>query len=154
MKDNKFCIRYKEIASYLMVGIMTMIITLIVYYGSVLTFLDPKSAIELQIANTMSWLIAVLFSYIANRKFVFESKSKHIIQEASSFFTSRIGSLSLDIALMFILVTCLHWNDKPSKLLVQTIVVITNYITSKFLVFKKRNINIQKHDLNDANDYK
>lgn len=125
----------KEIINYLIVGGLTTIVSLGVYYGCVFTFLNPENPIQLQIANILSWIAAVTFAYFTNRKFVFESKNKHILKEAVAFYMSRIATLLLDMAFMFILVTVMNVNDKIGKLFVQILVMISNYILSKFFVF-------------------
>ena len=127
----------EEIINYLIVGVLTTIVSLITYYICVLTFLNPNIAIELQIANIISWIFAVLFAYITNRVFVFKSKEKNIKKEFISFVGSRIITLLLDMLTMLIIVTILHFNDKIAKLIAQVIVTIGNYIISKLFVFKK-----------------
>jgi putative flippase GtrA len=131
--------KYEEIMNYLIVGVLTTIISLGTYYLSVLTVLDPNNAFELQVANIFSWVCAVTFAYIANRKYVFKSKNSHKIKEITSFVSSRMFTLFMDMVIMFLGVTILHWNDKVMKLLVQVIVTILNYILSKLIVFKKNN---------------
>lgn len=127
----------KEIINYLIIGVLTTLVSLITYYLLTFTILDPNNDIQLQIANIISWIISVAFAYITNRKFVFESKSKDIKKELSKFVSSRITTLIIDMLLMFILVSLLHFNDKVIKLIVQVIVIILNYIFSKLFVFNK-----------------
>lgn len=129
--------KYKEIINYLIVGGLTTFVALGVYYASVLTFLNPNNGIELQIANILSWILAVAFAYATNRKFVFESKDPNKLKELIKFVTARLLTLFLDMLVMFILVTLLHFNDKISKLISQVIITISNYIFSKIFVFKK-----------------
>lgn len=129
--------RNREIISYLIIGVLTTIVSLISYYLLTITILSPNNPLELTIANIISWIISVLFAYITNRKYVFQSKDKKILKEASKFTLSRITTLIIDILLMFIFVSILHFNDKIIKLLVQVIIIILNYIFSKLLVFKK-----------------
>lgn len=62
--------KYKEIINYLIFGVLTTVVSLVVYYGCVLTFLDPESAWQLQAANVISWIAAVTFAYFTNRKYV------------------------------------------------------------------------------------
>ena len=112
-------LKYKEIISYLIVGGLTTVVSLAVYYGCVFTFLDPENPLELQAAN------------------VFESKNQNMLKEAAAFCGSRITTLLLDMACMFLMVTLLGWNDKVAKIIVQVLVTIGNYVLSKFLVFKK-----------------
>lgn len=129
--------RYKEIINYLIVGVLTTVVSLATYYICVITILNPKNGIELQLANIISWICAVAFAYITNRKFVFKSKNENIIKEIASFISSRVITLLLDMLIMFIMVTEMHINDKIAKLVVQIIVTIGNYLLSKLFVFKK-----------------
>lgn len=136
-KIKELYMKYKELVNYLIVGVLTTVVSLGVYYGCVLTFLDPQSPIELQIANILSWIAAVTFAYFTNRKYVFESTNDNMVQEAVKFYASRLSTLAMDMVIMFVGVTWLGFSDKIMKLVVQVIVTVANYIISKFLVFKK-----------------
>lgn len=129
--------KYQEIINYLVVGVLTTIVSLVTYYICVLTIFNPEDALELQLANIISWICAVLFAYITNKIFVFKSKNRNIIKEISSFVGARVLTLILDMLIMFIMVTTLGINDKVSKLVVQVVVTILNYVFSKIFVFKK-----------------
>lgn len=129
--------QYEEIINYLIVGVLTTIVSLATYFICTKTFLNPSDKIELQIANIISWILAVTFAYFTNRKYVFKSKNKNMIKEASSFVASRIASLLMDMFTMFIIVSVLHFNDLIGKAVSQVIVTIANYILSKLIVFKK-----------------
>ena len=107
-------------------------------YKEIFTILDPENAIQLQIANFISWVAGVIFAYITNRKFVFESKNDNKIKEASKFVASRIITLIADMIIMFLGVTTLHLNDKIVKLISQVIVIVSNYVFSKLFVFVKK----------------
>lgn len=136
-KLNSIYKKYEEIINYIVVGVMTTVVSLGTYYISVNTFLNPKNGIELQIANVISWILAVTFAYFANRKFVFKSNNKNKFIEGFKFYLSRVSTLLIDMLSMFLLVTVMSINDKISKILVQFIVLVLNYIFSKFLVFRK-----------------
>ena len=129
--------KYMELIRYLIVGVLTTVVSLGTYYICVETFLNPEAAIELQIANVISWVAAVTFAYVANRIYVFESKNQNILSEIAMFFTARVGSLLLDMGIMFVLVTIMGVNDKIAKLAVQVVVTVANYILSKLFVFRK-----------------
>ena len=129
--------KHEEIINYLIVGGLTTVVSLASYYLCVLTILNPNNALELQIANIISWICAVTFAYITNRKFVFKSKNKDIKKEVISFTSSRIVTLLMDMAIMWLMVTLMHFNDKIAKLVVQVVVTIGNYLLSKLFVFKK-----------------
>lgn len=137
-KAKKLYKKYDEIINYLIVGVLTTIVSLIIYYGLVYTILNPQNAIQLQIANILSWIGAVAFAYITNRKYVFKSKSKNIKKEAASFVSSRILTLLMDMGVMFLTVTIFKMNDKIAKLISQVIVTIANYVFSKLFVFKNK----------------
>ena len=128
----------KEVIMYLIFGVLTTVVSLLVYYGCIYTFLNPENAVQHQIANIISWIAGVAFAYITNRKFVFESNESNQLKEISKFVTSRLATLFLDMIIMFIGVTCLHGNDKIVKLISQVLVIIGNYIFSKLFVFKKQ----------------
>ena len=136
MQKNKN--KHSELLSYLIVGILTTIVSYGVYCLLTLFFLDPYNKFELQIANVVSWICAVTFAYFTNRKYVFKSEEKNMFKEGSKFYLSRILTLLLDMATMFIMVSLLHVNDKLSKLVSQVLVTIGNYIISKFWVFTKK----------------
>ena len=137
-KIKELYLKYKEIINYLIFGVLTTVVSLVVYYGLTLTTLDPEKAIELQIANIISWIAACTFAYFTNRKWVFENKDKANLSEASKFYLSRVSTLLIDMGLMFIFVTKLGINDKIMKLIVQVIVIVLNYIFSKFIVFREK----------------
>lgn len=133
---RRLCSKYKEIINYFIVGILTTIVSLGVYYGCVVTVLNPIIAWQLQIANIISWIVAVIFAYFTNRKYVFKSNEKNVTKEFFSFVLSRIGTLLMDMGIMFSFVTLCGMNDKIAKLIVQVVVTIGNYVFSKFFVFR------------------
>ena len=137
MKEKLKKLNYREIIAYLIVGVLTTIVSLGTYYLVTITFLNPNKPVELQIANVISWIFAVAFAYFTNRKYVFESKEKDKVKEGIKFILSRLTTLGLDMLTMFIIVSVLNINDRISKLVSQVIVIIGNYVISKFFVFKK-----------------
>lgn len=130
--------KHKEIINYLVVGGLTTVVSMVLFYGSTWTFLDGNDAIQLQIANIISWTGSVLFAYFANRIFVFESKNPNIIKELISFVSSRVLTLLLDMGTMFFLSTLLHLNYNISKIVAMVLVTVGNYVISKVFVFKKK----------------
>ena len=134
--------KYEEIINYLIIGGLTTVIGLVSYYACVYTFLNPNNAIELQIANIISWICAVTFAYITNRIWVFESKSKNIIYEMVKFFGARLVTLGMEMLIMYIFVTALGLNSDMWvviwTLVTQVLIVIGNYILSKLFVFKNK----------------
>ena len=133
--------KYKEIILYLFFGVLTTIVSL--GSKSILLFvlLDASNPFELQLSIVISWILAVLFAYITNRIFVFNSKNQNKIKEFISFIMGRIFTLFLEMLIMWFFVTFLKLNTDLYviifTLLTQVIVVIANYILSKLFVFKK-----------------
>ena len=135
LKDKK---KIREIVSYLIFGVLTTVVSLVLYYGLVYTILNPEVAWQLQLANIISWIGSVLFAYVTNRKFVFHSTNQNKLKEAGSFFGARIITLVMDMAIMFLGVTLWHFNDKIVKLASQAIVIVANYVFSKLFVFREK----------------
>ena len=124
--------RLKETINYLIVGGLTTVVS-IASYNIFRFFIE-----NITVCTILSWVCAVLFAYITNRIFVFNSKEKNIIKEIASFTASRIFSLIVEIIVMFILTSIFKINDRIAKIIVQFIIVVLNYITSKIFVFKKK----------------
>lgn len=137
-KIKELYYKYEEIISYLIVGGLTTVVSLATYYLLVYTILNPKEAVELQIANIISWIASVTFAYFTNRKYVFKAKEKISFKEGINFYLSRVSTLLLDMLMMYIFVSVLKFDDKIIKLIVQIIVIVLNYVLSKFIVFKKK----------------
>ena len=129
--------KYEEIINYLIVGVLTTAVSLGIYYGSVWTFLDPRDPFRLQAANVLSWVGAVAFAYVANRRYVFHSRSRSRLLEAGRFALSRVATLLMDMAIMYLLVTLAGGSDKIAKLVSQAAVMVGNYVFSKLFVFRR-----------------
>ena len=143
---------YAEIIRYLIIGILTTLVSLGTYYALTITILNPDDVFQLQVANIISWVISVLFAYFTNRSFVFKVKDTHILSEFFKFVASRIFTLLVDMAIMFIFVSLLHLDDKIIKLVTQVIVIVLNYILSKFLVFIKPKTDKPKSTTNNSKE--
>ena len=130
--------KYEEIIRYLIIGVLTTVVSLLTYYLLSYTVLDPKVTLQLQITNIISWIASVTFAYFTNRKYVFKVQEQKNLKEASKFYVSRLTTLVLDMLLMQIFVIKLKFNDKIIKLILQLIIIVLNYLLSKFLVFKSK----------------
>ena len=128
--------KYEELINYLIIGILTTAVSLATYYLLTLTILDANNKVYLQIANIISWLASVTFAYFTNRKYVFKVKNKSNIKECLNFYISRISTLLIDMIIMYIFVSILKFDNKIVKLVAQIVIIILNYILSKFIVFK------------------
>ena len=143
-KIKELFIKYTEIINYLIFGVLTTIVSLATKYLLLFTILDAQNGFELQIAVTVSWIVACTFAYITNRIWVFESKSKQILKEAIKFYMSRLVTLGLEMLIMFIFVTLLGLNSNTWvivwTIVAQVVIIIGNYVLSKLVVFKNKYI--------------
>ncbi len=130
--------KHREIILYLLFGALTTLVSLATYFVCTRFFLDATNAMELQLANIIAWFVSVLFAYITNRRYVFQSYGK-VAQEMLKFYLSRVGTLGVDMLLMYLLVTVGGVQDGIAKVVVQVIVIVANYILGKLLVFKEEN---------------
>ena len=126
-----------EVWNYLIVGGLTTVLAITTKLILLKTIFDQKDGLQLQLAEIISWIIAVLFAYITNRIFVFQSKSKEYIKEISTFVGGRVLTLVLEMIIMGVFVTWLHQNEYVFTILSQVIILVLNYIISKLFVFKK-----------------
>ena len=89
------------------------------------------------VGNILAWLFSVIFAYITNKLWVFEKTENNILFEFLLFMGGRIFSGVVDSSLLYLFVGVLLWSDVISKIIIQIIVVILNYVISKLIVFKK-----------------
>ena len=115
----------KEIVSYIFFGALTVFINIIGYW----IFYEYLN-FTLLLSNTLAWIVAIIFAFITNKLFVFNSKTATKVQffkEISSFFIFRLLSYLIDMSMMLFMVTSLRINDMIS---------IFNYVASKLFIFK------------------
>ena len=131
--------KYREVLLYLFFGVCSNVVNILVFVISIkLIHINPNY--DTYIANTIAWIAAVIFAYVTNKLFVFESRGKskkETIKESVSFFICRVISLLFDNGFMYLLIGVLGINEIISKVLSNVFVVIINYIFSKVLIFKK-----------------
>ena len=125
MKD--LILKYKEVIMYLVFGVLTTVVNIVVYYVAA-----DCLKINYLIANIAAWFLSVLFAYVTNRKYVFESKSDHI-----SFFSARLATGALDMGFMYVTVNFQILPDFIAKIVANIFVIIANYVLSKLFIFKK-----------------
>lgn len=133
--------KYEEIINYIIVGVLTTVVSLAVKYGLLFTILQADNAFELQLAIIISWISAVSFAYVTNRVFVFKSKNKNILKEIISFFGARVATLLMEMFIMWFFITLLKLDTDFYVLIftfiTQVLIMLGNYILSKLFVFKK-----------------
>ncbi|MDY3960514.1 GtrA family protein [Romboutsia timonensis] len=128
--------KYKQTILYLIFGVLSTIVNILTY-----TFCTRNLNIEFLISNWIAWIVAVLFAYITNKFFVFESKEtniKFLIKELSSFVSCRLLSGIIEMILMYTMISLMSLNDFIVKIITNVVVVILNFIFSKLIIFKNK----------------
>ena len=131
--------KYEEIINYVIVGACTTVVSIASYYFFRYLVFTRDSNFDIQVCTVISWILAVLFAFVTNKKYVFKSKEKGKtgIIEMFKFYLSRLTTLLIEMVSMYILTDLININDKLSKILVQFIILVLNYLFSKIFVFKK-----------------
>lgn len=143
--------KYKEIILYVLFGGLTTVVNYIIYFTC-----TEGLHIDWSPATLFAWIGAVLFSYVTNRIWVFESRAKGfsaVLFEFVKFIGARLLSLGLEWLTLKLLLDILHmnlwlWRDLPlgefvAKTIAQILVIIANYVFSKWIVFRKNKKNTE-----------
>jgi putative flippase GtrA len=128
--------KYKEPILYILFGALTTLVNILVYY----VVADIASVYYL-IANVVAWVASVLFAFVTNKLFVFESKSWKgaiVVPELGGFFLARVATGAVDMLLMWLLIDVVLMGDMPAKILVNVIVIVLNYVASKLWIFRNK----------------
>ena len=126
--------KYRETVIYLVFGVLTTVVNYAIYIPLYNFVHLPAS-----VCNGVAWVAAVTFAYVTNKLFVFESKSWNsgVLGELLRFVGSRVTSGVIETVSLLVTVDILGWNGNIMKLFLAVIVIVLNYILSKFFVFKK-----------------
>ncbi len=127
--------KYYDILAYLFFGVLTTVLNYIIY-------LPCYNVLHLSasVSNVIAWVFAVVFAYLTNKPFVFRSydwSAQTVIPEFTKFVGGRIASGVMETVIIFLTVDLLRWDGNIMKLVTSVLVVIMNYITSKFIAFRK-----------------
>ena len=130
--------KYEEIVNYLVVGVLTTIVSWGAAWVATLIF-DPNVSWQNAVINTISWGAGVIFGYFANRKYVFKSTNPEMMKEFISFAGGRISTWLLDVIIMEVTVNMLNLPYWPCKIFISSVLVmVANYVLSKLFVFRKK----------------
>lgn len=149
-KLTEILLKYKEIITYVFFGGLTTLVNFLTF-----TLFRALLGEEVYLLNNaVAWFVSVVFAYITNKLFVFESKSfeaKILLKEVTEFFGARIFSFGVEEGGMWLFVDLLGFSDYSvsilgaeisgqliAKLLLAVIVVIINYFASKLVIFRKK----------------
>ena len=134
MKTQEFFRKYKEQILYLFFGGLTTVLSVSLFW-----LLTGPMSMDPLIANVIDWVVCVLFAYLTNRTWVFESSIRGpggIVKEMSSFFLGRVGTLLMEEIVLWAGISLLKIHPLPVKIAAQVLVVIGNYVISKWFVFR------------------
>ena len=127
--------KYRSIIIYLVVGVMTTAVDMVVYYFPGVNAVSPA-----ELRNAISWIAAVIFAFFGNRTFVYTENvkgQKITFREFGEFVASRVFSLVVQTLIITLFTKGFSMSDDLVKIPTSVIVVVLNYITGK-LVFRKK----------------
>ena len=161
-KIQELCKKHEEIIVYLIVGVLTTIVSFAACAVAKI-FLDPKISFENFLIQTIGWVAGVCFAYPLNRVWVFKSKNKHIVKEFGGFAVSRLSTWILDALIMELFINIISFKESFIGLLARfdlvisdpntqsdvywwfvkifisaVLVTILNYVFSKCFIFNKK----------------
>lgn len=131
----KYYKKYKEAVLYLFFGGCTTFVNIAAYGICANGFRMPTIP-----ANGIALVLGILFAYVTNKNYVFESKTeslKETIRELAAFVACRIATGVLDMVIMYVSIDILHYPDMLMKVITNGIVIVLNYLFSKLLIFRK-----------------
>lgn len=121
-----------SVVRYIFFGGCTTMVNLVSFY------ILRKFRVELNTANIISIILAILFAYVVNSKYVFQDKCESLkahIQPFCKFIGARLVTMVIEVGGVWLLVSVMGMGDMIGKFLTQFIVLILNYVFSKFFVF-------------------
>lgn len=130
--------KYRGLLLYGIFGVLTTLINLAVYY-----ICYEKSGIPNIPSTVIAWVVAVAFAFVTNKIWVFDSKSmdvKTLLYEATTFVGCRLATGVFELVVMYVTVDLLQVNGMLMKLIVNVVVIVLNYVASKLVIFKKKDI--------------
>ena len=136
-KLTAFYKKHKAVILYLIFGGLTTLINIAVYW-----LCERGAGLSTASSNVIAWIFAVLFAFATNKIFVFESRSREfklVVRELGSFVLARLISGGVDMGIMLLGVDVLHIDSLIVKITSNVVVVILNYIASKYIIFRKKN---------------
>lgn len=132
--------KYEDLMLYLIFGVLTTVVSFL-SQGVIVIIMGTETVLAVNVATGFSWVCAVTFAFFTNKKYVFKSLTdtkKAFWTEVGTFYSARIVSLFLEIAIMNIFNFILAFNYWVVKICAQVFIVLSNYIFSKLVVFKNR----------------
>ena len=133
LKD--FYRRHRELILYVIFGGLTTAVNWLVFFP-----LYNLLALDATVSNVIAWVISVAFAFLTNKPFVFGShdwRPVTVFPELAKFISARLLSGFLETLGLLVFVTWLGLDGNLIKILISVVVVILNYIASKFFIFMR-----------------
>ncbi|MBQ9664530.1 MAG: GtrA family protein [Oscillospiraceae bacterium] len=140
-KIRALCIKHREIIVYLIVGVLTTIFAWgVKFLWNIIFYAGTAHPLPVQttILTIVEFVAGVAFAYPTNRKWVFRSTNPNILKEATGFVAARLATLGIQMLLNLVLINVLGMNFYIATVLISVVVVVSNYVFSKLLVFRKK----------------
>lgn len=128
--------QYRSMILYLFFGGCTTLINIACYY-----VLYQHAGVSNLCSTILAWLVSVLFAYVTNRSLVFASEAsgwRALMTELIAFISCRLATGLLDTVIMVVAVDLMHGNSLLWKILSNILVIILNYVASKWMIFKPK----------------
>ena len=132
-------LKYKPIILYFFFGVATTLVNIVCYY-----VLFQLLHVGNFVSTISAWFISVLFAFYTNKRYVFESDASDLkcrIKEMLSFFVCRLATGIMDTVIMISAVDIMNWNGLLWKIISNVLVIVINYVASKYLIFRKNRKN-------------
>lgn len=125
--------KYQQLIRYVFWGVIATGVNFIIYISCRKLF-----AISVVTSNIIAWVLSVAFAYFTNERWVFANSDNegHRLQQLFEFYAGRLFSLAVEEVILIVFINILGANDGIVKLLAQILVIIINWVISKFWVFK------------------
>lgn len=132
---ERLLLQYKELIVYAICGVLTTIVNYAIYFVCTKLF-----SIHYIVSNIIAWIFSVIFAYLVNKVYVFASldwSRRKLLKEIWQFVAARIFSGVAETLLLIIFVDMMGYRDSIIKIIAGIIVIIMNYLFSKWVIFKK-----------------
>lgn len=146
---ERFYIKNKSVLLYLFFGGLTTLVSILTFWLAELfirsdfnvSIFGSMYNTKVVLSNAISWICAVLFAFFTNRIWVFNSPTDSwtgFFKQMTAFFGGRFATFLLETAILVVFVSILNFNEMLMKIIAQLVVLVSNYVISKLIVFRKR----------------
>lgn len=146
---ERFYIKNKSVLLYLFFGGLTTLVSIFTFWLAELfirsdfnvSIFGSMYSTKVVLSNAISWICAVLFAFFTNRIWVFNSPTDSwtgFFKQMAAFFGGRFATFLLETAILVVFVSILNFNEMLMKIIAQLVVLVSNYVISKLIVFRKR----------------